>query len=221
VLLRVGRIIQAGVDDQGRPLIRLSASNPSQRPFIAQPQAAISGYERTIDTIITSGDLFTLPFTQRPGERAVIFDVSLPAEDYNLFTDITCMVLRSDSSEVFNSAFDYRSKMVPVNFGETTRDDFSSDTKADGNLLLYIRGGLALPDHPHPWHIRIRESRYLQHDRYLSATPAHLDLQPFQSQEIEFKSDGAATAAPPGYRMFGEIELRKSELEDVRMRVSF
>ncbi|HET6512600.1 MAG TPA: S8 family serine peptidase, partial [Candidatus Kapabacteria bacterium] len=75
-----------------------------------QSDGELIGYERMIDTVIEQGDIFSLDFKQRADEDAVKFDFMLSREDYNLFTDITLQILRHDSSAVYNSAFDLRSK---------------------------------------------------------------------------------------------------------------
>ncbi len=189
--------------------------------YHAEPQANISGYERTIDTLIAESDEFSLPFFAKPGERGVVFDVSIPAEDYDLFTDIACQVLHPDSSAVFNSAFDYRKKTVPVLFGSEDNEDSSGTSSGNGNYVLYIRGGLALPDRPHPWHLHIVERRYPQQDTYLAPTPAELSLFPYQSQELKFLSNQPAPIAPPGYRLFGSMDLKKSDQDIIRIPVEW
>jgi hypothetical protein len=165
-----------------------------------------------------------MQFQARPAERGVIFDVSIPAEDYDLFTDIACQVLRPDSSAVFNSAFDYRTKTVPVSFTNAESEDTTGSSNSDPattKYTLYIRGGLALPDRPHPWHLRIVERRYLQSQPYLSATPSMISLRPFQSEELELHSDKEAPLTPAGYRLFGNLELRKTELETTSVPVKW
>ena len=201
------------------PTVHVVVSNPSEGTFSARPDAEVSGYERTIDTLLESTDLFELPFSNRPGERGVVFNVSIPAEDYDLFTDVACMVLRTDSSAVFNSAFDYRQKTVPVNFNEASSD--SVTVQDTSNYILKIRGGLALPDHAHPWHLRIQESRYLQNGRHLSSTPTLLDLPAYQSQELDLHANKPAPQPPPGYRLFGNITLKQSEDNQIRIPVMF
>jgi len=208
----------ASIDDHNRPMLRVEIDNPSYRPFSAQPSATLNGYERTIDTTLTTTDLFTMPFSAREGERGLIFDISMPAEDYSLFTDIACQVLHTDSNAAFNSAFDYRTKMVPVPFSSGESED-TSETPTP--YLLYIRGGLALPDRPHKWHLRIAEHRYLQSPSYLSASLTLLTIQPFQSQELEFRSNKKAPVPPTGYRLFGNIELEKTEKETISIPVEW
>ena len=218
------RVVESGLTVDQKPLLRLNLSNPTERPFSAQPDCNIPGYQRTFDTVITASDLFTMHFTARPGEKSAFFEVSMPAEDYNLFTDITCMVMKPDSGSVFNSAFDYRKKMIAVTFGETgDSEDSSSASKpdADNNFLLYIRGGLALPDRKHRWHLRIKESRYLQKSESLFSEPSQVTIQPFQSQDIDLNSSSQLAPPPMGYHYFGMINLKKSDQETIKLPVTF
>ncbi len=212
--------LETSVDNRGRAALRTEIANPSLLDYEAEPEASIAGYERTIDTVLTESDLFTLPFSAQPGERGVVFNISLPADDYDLFTDIACQVLHPDSSAVFNSAFDYRTKIVPVLFG-SQKDDSSASADISGNYLLYIRGGLALPDRPHPWRLHIVEQRYLQHSTYLAPTPSELSLTPYQSQELEFQSSRSAPSAPEGYRRFGSMELKKSDKDEIQVPIQW
>ncbi|MDP4288265.1 MAG: S8 family serine peptidase [Bacteroidota bacterium] len=231
----------ASIDLDQLPVIRSVVANPSERTFSAQPDATVLGYERTFDTLISSSDSFVLPFAARAGERAVLFDVSLPAADYDLFTDITCQVLRPDSSAVFNSAFDYRRKLVPVNLSgsmsSTEAADADDSTLSGGEessangqasigdrsapYTLFIRGGLALPDRAHPWHLRIHEMRYLQNEQDLTSAPSMLRLSPYQSGELELRSEKPMMHPPKGYRFIGQIELKKNEQEEIRIPIEF
>lgn len=223
--------VSSSLNSAEHPVAHAMLSNPSSRTFSAQPDGTLLGYERTIDTVITAGDLFELPFGARSGERAAIFDVSMPPEDWNLFTDITCMVLRPDSSALYNSAFDYRHKIVPVNFDNTAAasDDDEEESNAsshggsvrESQLLLRIRGGLAVPDREHAWHLRIHEYRYVTHDQSLAASPSLLRLAPYESQEIMLHSDKAVPNPPDGYRLFGQLELKKSDLDAIRIPLEF
>jgi tripeptidyl-peptidase II len=212
--------ISTGIDNNSHATLEATIANSTPLNYRAEPQANITGYERTIDTLITESDQFTLSFSGKPGERGVVFDISLPAEDYDLFTDIACQVLHSDSSASFNSAFDYRTKTVPILFGSQGIED-SSGTNDNGNSLLFIRGGLALPDHPHPWHLHIVERRYLQHGTYLAPTPTELSLPSYQSQELEFISNSSAPSVPSGYRLFGSMDLKKTDQDIIRIPVEW
>jgi len=206
------RNMNAGLDEQSRPYAHLTLTNPTHRSYTASVQGIVTGYSRTIDTVLM-GDVFSLPFTARAGERMVQYEISMPAEDFNLFTDIACMILRTDSSAAYNSAFDYRRKNVNLTLaggGDSTED-----------LFLYIRGGLALPDHSHLWHLRIRETRLLQNDRYLGSTPSQLNLPPFQSQDVDLWTSKSATSLPSGYKWTGTMELAKSDQEKIRIPITF
>ena len=212
--------VRAGIDNSGHATLGMTIANATLLNYHAEPQANINGYERTIDTLISVSDQFILPFSSRPGERGVVFDISIPSEDYDLFTDIACQVLHSDSSAAFNSAFDYRRKVVPMLF-DTQNNEDSSSAQGDGNYSLYIRGGLALPDRPHPWHLHIVERRFMQQNAYLTATPTLLSLPPYQSQELGFISSQPAPLAPHNYRLFGSIDLKKTDQDIMRIPVEW
>jgi len=211
--------ISTGIDSRGRAFVQTTIANPSLLNYHSEPSATIIGYERTIDTLITESDQFRLPFSENAGERGVLFDISLPAEDYDLFTDVACQVLRPDSSAEFNSAFDYRKKIVPILFQAEQSEDSSQTSSSKGNYTLFIRGGLALPDRAHPWHLHIVETRYAQHNTYLAPSPSELVLPPYQSQELEFLSSEKLPIAPAGYRLFGSMDLKKTDQDAIRIPI--
>ncbi len=255
--------IHTDLDQNRKPVVRAVVSNSCERSFGAQPGAMVLGYERTIDTVIVASDgeitgqrlrladLFTLPFAAGPDERAVVFDISMPADDWNLFTDIACQVLRPDSSAIYNSAFDYRQKIVPVTFTgkgavshEEDMDDGQSAEEGDSSAgadhsaqpmrsmaegspyLLYIRGGLALPDRAYRWHLRIREFRYLKAEQYLTpSSEGHSSTQfrlaPFETEELQLTSTKPLPELPAGYRPFGQLEFRKSEQDVVTIPIEW
>ena len=213
--------VSMGTDNNGHATLEAEIANPTLLSYHTEPSATISGYERTIDTLLSESDQFTLPFSAKPGERGVVFDISIPAEDYDLFTDIACQVLHPDSSAAFNSAFDYRKKSVPILFDAQGSGDTSGISNSSGNYLLSIRGGLALPDHSHPWHLHIVEKRFVQQGTYLSCTPAELSLPPYQSQELEFISNQSLPAAPLGYRLFGSMELKKTAQDIIQFPIEW
>jgi tripeptidyl-peptidase-2 len=211
--------ITTGIDNNDHATLGTTIANSTLLNYHAEPQATIDGYERTIDTEIAESDVFTLPFTSRAGERGVVFDISLPAEDYDLFTDIACQVLHPDSSAAFNSAFDYRKKIVPLLFD--AQDNGDSSASANGNYLLSIRGGLALPDHPHHWRLHIVERRFIHQGAFLAATPTQLTLPAYQSQSVEFVSNQTTPITPAGYRLFGNMNLKKSDQDIIRIPIEW
>jgi hypothetical protein len=77
-----------------------------------------------------------------------------------------------------------------------------------------------VPQNSHPWHLRINEYLYLKHDDALSAATGQLKLAPYETQEIDLVS-GKTANAPEGYRPFGQIELKKSDLDEIRIPVEF
>ncbi len=209
--------LAGGTANNGDATIRATLANPSVLTFDARADGEIAGYERTIDTFITTGDAFQLPFTAHPGERGAIFDVSLPKEDWDLVTDIACQIVRPDSSTVFNSAFDYRTKTVPV-FFDASEDDSGASADTTKYTLL-IRPALALPDRPQPWHLHIVEYRYLEHGMYLPAVPERVFLPPYQEMTCTLESDHPALAVPDGYRLFGTFNLHERNEDIIRLPV--
>ncbi len=207
--------IVTDVNNRGMATVAMKLANSTMQSYRAEANCAINGYEKTIDTTIAQGDEFLLPFSSHPDERGVIFNISFPAEDYEQFTDIACQVLRPDSSSVFNSALDYRTKVVPVLFSPSS----DSTSKNDGNYLLSIRPALALPDQPHPWRLHIEEQRYSRQETYFHAEPHEISLPPYQSTELNFVSTSQAPTPPEGYRNFGTVELSRSSDEKISFPV--
>ncbi|HEY3876082.1 MAG TPA: hypothetical protein VGM92_11440, partial [Candidatus Kapabacteria bacterium] len=193
--------------------IRGTVANATLENFHADAQANIVGYERNIDTVISQGDNFTLPFQSKPEERGVIFNISIPAEDYDLFTDVACQVLRPDSSTEFNSAFDYRTKTVPILFSE-------NDSSANANnYILSIRPALALPERAHAWRLHITEQRYTRHNTYCIVSPSDIALFPFHSQALNFTSTTELPIPPNGYRNYGMVELSRSSEDKISVPI--
>ncbi len=161
-------------------------------------RATIDGYERFIDTTISSADVFTLPFSKYGNEGRASFDVTLEKKDYNLFTDISLQILRPDSSSVYNGAFDWAAETAHVSFTAT-------DTTA---YMLKFRGGLATPEKPHTFKLHIRERR--EFDAVTSGFKCTISsgvkhLYPAEREQFYFQKNISIPLLPPGYRFYGSL----------------
>lgn len=160
-----------------------------------QLDGEVTGYERMIDTLIESGDIFSMKFKQRENEDAIRFDFMLSREDYNLFTDITLQILRDDSSAVYNSAFDMRNKTASIGFAE----------KDTTTYTLFFRGGLALPDRENKFRMRVKERRILDRPLGVRVEPPGGNLNPAETRSFSFASNRSLPEIPKGYRWSGVL----------------
>jgi len=197
------------VTPQGYAKGEVQLTNYSTLELSTRADADILGYERVIDTLITSGDEFKLPFTQFGDEEAAEFSVELSREDYNKFTDISYMIRHnSDSVAVFNSAFDLREKTGRISF---------DDKKADSYTLV-VKGGLALNDRKRPFRLVIRERRMLESSIRVLMQCANNSFYPDQTVDYQLESVQKLPPLPEGgYTFFGTI--RANVLSDLTIKL--
>lgn len=178
----------------------IELTNGSASTIELQSDAEILGYERTFDTTISTGDLFTMPIEGAANESDAEFRLSLSREDYNQFTDITAQILKPDSSAVVNGAFDYRDKNVKVSFEHTPGETYT----------LLFRGGRANPERAQPFTLRIRERRFLNSSISALINPAVKTLSSQQTETFDLTSTRVLPPIPDGYHFIGNIRMKHS-----------
>jgi tripeptidyl-peptidase-2 len=189
----------------------ITLTNGSASDIDLLSDAEILGYERTFDTVITTGDDCRIAVTPRPKEAHVEYLVSLSREDYNLFTDIALQILRPDSTAAFNSGFDIREKTAKVTF----------DQAAGERYTLYFRGGLAVPDEPHTFRLTIRERRVLNSSIGATIDPAHTVLYPDEAKTFKLESTRTMPELPDSYRFYGMIRIKHGPDGVMRLPLRF
>jgi subtilisin family serine protease len=192
---------------------RFEMTNGSATDMLVEyPRALVTGYERLIDTIITEGDSYIYQFKARSGENNVVFDFGLSREDYDLFTDISLQILRTDESTVFNGGFDLRDAQARTTFGK-------NDSQ---NYILKFRGGLADPDKRHPFRLIISERRELETNKNSEGRCkiSNPSLSPAETEYLDIPSISAPQELPSGYHYYGEINFH-SNIGNVRLPISF
>jgi hypothetical protein len=185
-------------------------ANTTNETLALQSDGEVLGYERMIDTVIESGDIFAYEFKQRTDEDAARFDFMLSREDYNLFTDITLQILRKDSSAAFNSAFDMRTKTASIGFG-------TSDTNT---YTLFFKGGLALPDRENKFRIRVKETRILDRPLGIRVEPSNSTLNPAETRMYSFETNRTLPTIPQGYK-WSAVLRQKIGADMIRLPLSF
>jgi hypothetical protein len=189
-------LLSAEASGVAKGLFNLTNSAPEALQL--QLDGEIAGYERMIDTLIESGDIFAYPFKQYDDEDGARFDFMLSREDYNLFTDITLQILRSDSSAAFNSAFDLRNKSASIGF-----------SKGDTNTyLLFFKGGLALPDRENKFRIRVREQRLLDRPLGVRVEPSVGTLNAAETRTYSFETNRTLPSMPNGFKWSGVLRQK-------------
>jgi tripeptidyl-peptidase II len=185
-------------------------TNASSESLQLQSDGEVIGYERMIDSLIESGDVFAYEFRQHSDEDAARFDFMLSREDYNLFTDITLMILRKDSSAVFNSAFDLRDKSASVGF-------VANDTNT---YTLFFKGGLALPDRENKFRIRVKEQRILDRPLGIRVEPSSTLLNPAETRTYSFETNRTLPLMPKGYKWYGTLRQKIGQ-DLVKLPITF
>lgn len=186
-------------------------TNPSMSTLDLGIDGEVLHFERSIDTVIQSGDSFTMPVPVTGLEDAIRYDIVLSRQDYNLFTDITCQIIDSDSAAVVNSAFDLREKSI--SFGVSPGDS--------NRYALRFRGGLALPDRPHPFRLRIVERHMLERPVGTRVEPPRTTLSPYESQPFALTSTRDLPNIPPAYRWFGHIRAKHDPDATIKLPIGF
>lgn len=201
-------VVSAQASDYARGVFQLTNSASESLPL--QSDGEIAGYERMIDTLIETGDIFAYRFKQRDNEDAVRFEFMLSREDYNLFTDITLQILRDDSSAAYNSAFDMRNKSASIGFVENDTNTYT----------LFFKGGLALPDREHPFRIRVKEQRILDRPLGIRVEPQSSTLNAAETRTYSFESNRQLPQPPDGYKFTGVLRQKVGQ-DMIRIPLSF
>lgn len=201
-------ILNTDASSHARGIFELA--NTTNETLALQSDGEILGYERFLDTVIESGDVFAHEFKQRADEDAARFEFMLSREDYNLFTDITLQILRKDSSASFNSAFDMRSKTASVGFG-------ANDTNT---YTLFFKGGLALPDRENKFRIRVKETRTLDRPMGVRVEPSTSTLNPAETRTYSFETNRVLPAIPQGYK-WSAVLRQKVGQDMIRLPLTF
>lgn len=216
----VRRQIESG--KQG--VLRATITNPTFHTLNLDATAELDGYERFIDTTV-DGETLVLPVDGRSGETSVLFDITIPKRDWDLMTDVSCMVLRSDSTAIYNSAFDFGHKIVPISLAsksavdESTGDEVAQGS-AESDYKLVIKAGLALPDRRHSWHVTIREKRFVSDpDTFTMSTKPVVG--PFGSAGIILHSEAPTPSIPAGYTPSGSMYFNLTDNDRISIPVQF
>jgi tripeptidyl-peptidase-2 len=189
----------------------LDITNGSTVPIEAQTDAEILGYERTFDTTISRGDLFTMPVTVSSDVTGIEYHLSLSREDYNQFTDITAQIVKPDSSAPVNSAFDYREKDVKISF----------EHEAGEAYMLLFRGGRANPERVKPITLRVRERRILSSSIGATVSSASKTLSPQQTETYDLTSTRVLPAIPDGFHFFGDVRMKHGSESTLMLPITF
>jgi subtilisin family serine protease len=204
--------------------LRATVTNPLAEAIPLDATAEIDGYERIIDTTV-DGETFELPFSERSGETSVLFEITIPKRDWDLMTDISCMVLRSDSTALYNSAFDFGRKLVPISFmSHSSLDDETSEQSpiaASGDQYrLVIGAGIALPDRRHTWHLSIREKRFVSEPTHYTSSVKPM-IAPLGTAALVLRSESPIAQTPPGWTPSGSLYFNITDSDRISVPIQF
>jgi len=157
---------------------------------------------------------YTRNFSVLRGESEVEFRFALPAEDFNLFTDLAIQVLDRSGAALVQDGLSYRKGTVTFEPPE--------GTSPDDVFTLKLVAATADPDTSKPeWTLEVEEIH-----RYASPLPVRVEqegagsgvvLYPDHPAELELYLDAPPPAAADGGHWILEAEIRDSRRENLRI----
>jgi len=151
----------------------------------------IAGFQRVID-VDDNSDNYEYSFTVDDRQSKVVFDVELPAEIFNLFTDFAVNIKDYSGKDLLQTGLTYKKEKI-VFIPPST-----------GSFILELLPAFASKE-TQSWQASIKESYYLFKEIEISG--ARYDFYPKIVKNVEFEVDGVLPLAPEGYYLFGEIWL--------------
>lgn len=159
------------------------------------------------------GATWSKSFSMAPGESGVVFDLSMPAQDFNKFTDTAVQVLDSEGKALVSQGFSYR--MV------TARFEPPKGVKPEAKYTLKISAATADPGDEAPsWTLHVKELH-----RY--AAPVGMTVKTGKENGVVLYPDIPATlslqcqavppALPEGACWLAEVTLKDADRAELQL----
>ena len=156
----------------------------------------IKGYFKS-ETAEMKGGNYTTKFTIGNGIKAARFVLSLSKEDFNHFTDIAVCVYDSKGKAVVQTGFNFNKLIV------------DADSLPQGDYTLKVMGALFKKGIKG---IKLNVEQMLYLEKPVSFKTENTTLYPFVEKEITLKSDGIPPVSPEGFKLFGDIIFKSSDI---------
>ena len=184
--------------------------NLYNQPFKGVADGMIEGYKRKIKKEIKGRDTFTYHFTLSEEVEMVVFDLLIPPESFNKFTDIAVNILDPSGRAEVKRALTY---------GKETITFFNP---GGGDYTYQIKGALTHPDGDTKWEFELTEYYYTMDKIPVSISKngrGVFDLYPGVKTKLEFELAEAPSATPDGFLSFGTIDFMDHLTERIKVSV--
>ncbi|BBB31900.1 conserved hypothetical protein [Thermotomaculum hydrothermale] len=159
-------------------------------------KAKIKGYFKSETAELKNGN-YSTDFTIGNGVKGARFVMSLSKEDFNHFTDIAVCVYDSNGKAVIQTGFNYQ---------QLTVDAFDLP---EGKYTLKVMGAL-FKKGIKGIKLHVDKMLYLNNPVVFSTEKAN--LYPFVEKEFTLKANSIPPVCPEGYRLFGDVVFKSSDL---------
>jgi hypothetical protein len=165
------------------------------------------------DDAVVHAPVWSRTFSVAPGEEGVTFRLSLPAEDFDTFTDIAVQVLDADKKALVSTGLTYRKGAV----------EFAPPpgAKPDATYTLRIAAATADPSASHPeWRVHVRELHRYAQPIALSVTEGkatQIVLYPDLAEKVSLRLARVPPALPEGGYWLARLVLKDTQRDGVEL----
>ena len=173
-------------------------TNLFSEPFIGTVRGTVCGYQKHTHKQVRS-DIWTYSFKVGKEIEKVVFDIHMPAESFNLFTDIATNILDATETVVINDGLTYGKKTLTLWNPEP------------GRYTLKIIAAYTNYELKEKWKFDLTESYYLKDKISISVTKngsSSFTLYPATKTKLNYTLSKSLTMPPAGYVIFGQIDFR-------------
>jgi len=160
-----------------------------------------------------SSSTWTKSFKVAPGESGVHFRLSMPPEDWNLFTDVAVMILDSEGKAVVSTGMGYRFITLDLDA-----------PKPGASYKLKVIGATADPDSTPSWKLRLKEAHLYAKKipvSVLSKEKGSFVLYPNHPTSLTLKVNGVPPAIPDDATWLVEVKLKDTRRPEFSFPLEF
>jgi len=196
------RVVESfGYTHPNPPKGQVTVTNLVNRILEGTASGEVLGYTRTWTKELKT-DLWAHPFQFPAGVRAVRFELKLPREDYNLFTDFGVEIRDGKGRALQQKGFSNAELSVDM-----------GNPGGDATYFLTLVPGFAAKS-PQAFRIEVRED-------YLSEKPIPIQvggvrLAPYVPTTLTFTLGGVPAPVPQGFQSLGQILFRDGAENQLR-----